>query len=244
MDYERALGRVNEYIGWCERTVWIQRKSSGGYSSAPNWDELNTRIREGLPLIEQIAQAIEPRLAQLLRTSDRVIENKNKLDACLELRGIIQTREETAEILGPQGPKLAATQLHRWVWSPAAEMWSNNHRRAAVQAAATSLFDIQVPTKLDRQRGTQGGVDLMGQAFSTRPPEPGVPRLRFVEIPEGTPEWTSAHEGAMKLGQGAAEAIRNLSTHDLTEPDEQEALEMLAVLSYVARLVDEATVVP
>jgi hypothetical protein len=44
----------------------------------------------------------------------------------------------------------------------------------------------------------------------------------------------------MKLGQGAAQGIRNLSTHDLGQPDEEEALEMLAVLSYVARLVDRA----
>jgi hypothetical protein len=105
------------------------------------------------------------------------------------------------------------------------------------------LVDSHVPAKLNRQRDIKGGADLMGQAFSTRPPEPGAPRLRFTDIPEGTPEWTSAHEGAMKLGQGAAQAIRNPSTHDLTEPEEQEALEMLAVLSYVARLVDKATVV-
>lgn len=48
---------------------------------------------------------------------------------------------------------------------------------------------------------------------------------------------------AMKIGQGAAQSIRNLSTHDLTKPDEQEALEVLAVLSYAARLVDRADVV-
>jgi hypothetical protein len=83
----------------------------------------------------------------------------------------------------------------------------------------------------------------MGQAVSDRTPEPGVPRLRFIDISPGTPEWISAHEGAMKLGQGAAQAIRNLATHDLTEPDEREALEMLAVLSYVTRLVDGAEVV-
>ena len=55
-------------------------------------------------------------------------------------------------------------------------------------------------------------ADLMGQAFSTKPPESGAPKLRFTGIQEGTPDWTSAHEGAMKLGQGAARAIRNLST--------------------------------
>ncbi len=24
MDDERALGKVNTYIGWCERSIWIQ----------------------------------------------------------------------------------------------------------------------------------------------------------------------------------------------------------------------------
>lgn len=47
----------------------------------------------------------------------------------------------------------------------------------------------------------------------------------------------------MKLGQGAAQRTRNPTTHDLTEPGQQEALEILAVLSYVARLVDAAEVV-
>ena len=243
MDYERALGRVNEYIGWCERTVWMQQNNPQLFFQTAGWEELNARITEGLPLVEKIAWAIDERLAGLLRVPDPVWQNKNKLTACLELRGIIQTQEETAEILGPQGPQLAAAQLHPWIWLHAAQLWSDSHRRAAVQAAATALFDSHIPAKLRRQRDTRGGADLMGQAFSIKPPEPGTPRLRFIEIPEGTPEWTSAHEGAMKLGQGAAQAIRNLSTHDLTEPDEQEALEMLAVLSYVARLVDKATVV-
>jgi hypothetical protein len=112
-----------------------------------------------------------------------------------------------------------------------------------VQAAATALFDSHVPAILGRQRDTKGGKDLMGQAFSDKPPDPGASRLRFTAIPEGTAEWTSAHEGAMKLGQGAAQSIRNSATHNLDEPDEQEALEMLAVLSYVARLVSAADVV-
>ncbi len=73
---------------------------------------------------------------------------------------------------------------------------ADGHRRAAVQAAATALFDSHVPAKLNRQRDSKGGVDLMGQAFSSRAPEPDAPRLRFTAIPDGTPGWTSAHESA------------------------------------------------
>ena len=87
--------------------------------------------------------------------------------------------------------------------------------------------------KLSRRHDTSGGRDLVGQAFSLKPPEPGERRLRFKDIdPTEKRRWTNAHEGAMKLGQGAVQAIRNLATHDLTEPEEQEALEMLAVLSH------------
>jgi len=243
MDYERALAKVDEYGAWCQRSGEIQRAKANDYIHDPQWVELTRQITEGLPLMEKIAQEIDPRRATQLRARDVVIMHKHKREACQELRGAILSQEEAADILGPQGPKLAAARLHPWVWKHAAELWSDGHRRAAVQAAATALFDSHIPAKLGRQRDTRGGADLMGQAFSTRPPEPGAPRLRFAAIPDGTPEWTSAHEGAMKLGQGAAQAIRNPTTHDLTEPDEQEALEMLAVLSYVARLVDKADVV-
>lgn len=243
LDYERALVRVEEYLAWCDRAVDIQRRSGDGYSRVQGWKDLDQQIKERLPLVEKIAEEVDPRIAGELRGVDRVYMHKRKLDACQELRGAILSRQEAADIIGPHGPQLAAEDLHPWIWNPAVALWSDGYRRAAVQAAATALFDSHVPAKLNRQRDTKGGADLMGQAFSNKPPEPGAPRLRFTDIPESTPEWTSAHEGAMKLGQGAAQAIRNPSTHDLAEPGEQEALEMLAVLSYVARLVDKATVV-
>ena len=244
MDYERALKKVDEYHSLCEAMVRVQeslqwRVGQFAYLEDPGWQEYDRALTEGLPLLEAIAQEIDPRLRERLRNTSIYPVR----DACRELRGAIMSRQEITEILGTKGPQLHAAQLHPWVWQNAAQLWSDGHRRAAVQAAATALFDVQLPAKLGRLRDTKGGADLMGQAFSTKTPEPGAPRLRFAFIPDGTPEWTSAHEGAMKLGQGAAQAIRNLTTHDLTEPAEQDALEMLAVLSYVARLVDKATVV-
>jgi Protein of unknown function (Hypoth_ymh) len=56
---------------------------------------------------------------------------------------------------------------------------------------------------------------------------------------QGTPDWTSQHEGAGFLGMGCAQAIRNLTTHG-AQPDEQTALEQLATLSLLARLIDKA----
>jgi len=242
LDFERALIRVDEFLHLCEESIRFQKQFSQGYTRDTRWLEIDRQVAELLPLIEQIANEVDPRLSQRLRSTDAVLAHFNQRNAARELRGAIVSREEAAEILGPRGPQLSASHLHPWVWDHAAQLWSDGHRRAAIQAAATALFDSHIPAKLGHKRDTRGGVDLMGHAWSTRPPEAGAPRLRLAPYTQGTPEWTSAHEGAMKLGQGAAQAIRNLSTHDLAEPEEQEGLEMLAVLSYVARLVDGARV--
>jgi hypothetical protein len=72
VDYERALGRVNEYVGWRERTILIQKNTpQGGYSCQRCREELTTNCKEELPLIEKIANAIDPKLARLLRVPDR-----------------------------------------------------------------------------------------------------------------------------------------------------------------------------
>lgn len=49
---------------------------------------------------------------------------------------------------------MAATQLHPWVWEVAARLWDNGHRKEAVDAAASALFDHQLPAKLGIPRGT------------------------------------------------------------------------------------------
>jgi hypothetical protein len=130
------------------------------------------------------------------------------------------------------------------VWEAASRLWADWHRRAAIQAAATAVFDGHLPAKLGRMRDAKGGVDVVGQAFSIKPPEPDAPRLRLRAYDEAAErqDWVNAHEGAMKLGQGCAQFIRNLSTHNLDEPADQEGLEMLANLSLFARLVDAAEV--
>jgi hypothetical protein len=85
-------------------------------------------------------------------------------------------------------------------------------------------------------------LDLVGHVFNADDPRPGDVRLRIPGFEKGTPEWTDAHTGTRNLGLGSVAAIRNLTTHGLDEPSESAALEALAVLSFFARTVDDATV--
>jgi len=88
-----------------------------------------------------------------------------------------------------------------------------------------------------------GPRDRISQAFTPDPPQPGKPRLRLDDYPDPSPNWTSQHDGAKFFGMGCAQLIRNLATHTGAQPDEQNALEELAALSGLARLIDRAKVV-
>ena len=56
------------------RAIWIQQNTTSGFAHLPEWDYLRERITEGLPLVQRIAQEIDPNLAALLRTPDLVLE--------------------------------------------------------------------------------------------------------------------------------------------------------------------------
>lgn len=49
---------------------------------------------------------------------------------------------------------------------------------------------------------TMGGVDVMGQAFSTDLPGADAPRLRYAEFAEDSLEWTSARRSRVTQSQG------------------------------------------
>jgi hypothetical protein len=238
-----AEQRVASYIEVLEAQRDIRNATPGASAQIA---ELEKRINEGLITILEISDRINPTFTDGLRKLDGGYSwrHKTQFQTCQILIGAIRDREELEANLADQGPKLAADGLHPWVWDHAKSLWADGHRRSAVQTAGTALFDAHVPAKLGKARDQTGGFNLMG-AFSPKDPAPGSPRLRLTAYDRIADEqnWKSAHEGAMHLGQGCALYIRNLSTHDLREPDEQEALEMLAALSLVARLVDRAEVV-
>ena len=99
-----------------------------------------------------------------------------------ELAGTIQNRNRAMQILDPPGPAVAAKQLHPWVWSEAEPPWRHGLYRDAVQAAATRIFDVELPGKLGISP-TKDPADLFS-AFNTdlnKKPEAHA-RLRFPKI--------------------------------------------------------------
>ncbi|MGV9293893.1 TIGR02391 family protein [Amycolatopsis sp. NPDC003676] len=154
--------------------------------------------------------------------------------AIVEAMAILSQREELAEIIGPVGPRLVASELHPVIWGAAAALWDDGHHRAAVQTAATALEGL-----LQGFADPAVAGESLGGLFSVSDPGPGSPRLRIVGLDVASRTGKSAHEGAAALVRGAFLAVRNLVAHPgWPDPGPREALEMLATLSYAARFVD------
>jgi len=159
--------------------------------------------------------------------------------AIVEAIAILAQREELAEITGPAGPRLVASEMHPIIWGSAARLWDDGHVRPAVQTAATALEGL-----LQGIAGPGVSGENLAALFSPSDPAPGSPRLRIRDVDVASKMWRSAHEGAAALVRGAFMGVRNLVSHPgWADPKPAEALEMLAILSYVARLIDRSDVV-
>lgn len=198
------------------------------------------------PLIERVANEIDPDSVQRLGGSWSNLGQRwtygGAITATDRLIGILEKRDDYEQIFGPAGPTLAASQLHSWVWNAVASLWDDGHYEPAVHQAGLA---VQLQTQLKINRRDLHGKDLYAQAFSVKEPTSKMPRLRFLHLDrnERPDDWTSAHEGAMHLGMGCAQGIRNPQAHPSENITEQDALEQLAALSVLARWVDECEVV-
>ena len=240
MDLERAIAKVSAIVALLDASRAIYLGTEDHWKD-PNWEPTNRSILQQLPLIRQIAAAAHP------DATGRITEVQNSYtwtwdqcrDACLELLGALNSAEEAAEILGPSGPKLSATQLHPWVWHAAVDLWSMKQYRHAVLDAYTKVEKL-----------TQGKIDvhdlsgkkLWGEAFSLQNPKAGRARLRFADVQPGSERYFATHEGALHFGTACAQGIRNWAAHETESGDEQLALEYLASLSVLARWVDQCVV--
>jgi hypothetical protein len=152
--------------------------------------------------------------------------------------GILDDWHEVRERLKPDTPTLHADQLHPWIWEAAENFWQSRHYRTAVQVAATAL-NAQVQAKVDRRDISD--EKLIGRCFADNPPDAQNPRLR-IRGDQTDPTIQSLQRGAHQLGLACFWAIRNPATHETGEWEETAALEKLAVLSLLARVIDEAEV--
>ena len=239
MNDAAALEYLADFVRLLNESKTIYDGDHQEYSRHPRWQPLQEQINSCLLGVRRLAHDVEPALMQELQASPGQYhwEWGSARDAVFQLRGAIEQHERVEAILEPMGPKLAARELHHWVWQAAAQLWDDGYRRAAVQTAASAV-NSQLQAKVDRYDISD--ADLVTQAFRLD----GIgPRLRFLQYTDGSEAFRSAHEGAMSFGRGCFLGIRNRASHDTTEIDEQPALEQLAALSLLARWIDDATVV-
>jgi uncharacterized protein (TIGR02391 family) len=106
----------------------------------------------------------------------------------------------------------------------------HEHYSSAVLKASIALRDLM------REKSALIGPDfddLAGQALSLR-----SPRIVVADVTSDTGK--SIQRGTTLLAQGVFAAMRNLVAHNDVSIPHEEALEMLATISFVARRIDAA----
>jgi hypothetical protein len=240
MDHNWVLAELQSFI---DLTELVSRPQASGRTVVAGD---NRRVKGQSDEIVKKAHVVEQILDRVIPTWRNDLE---KLDnkrwqvhrqAALRAVSEIERREEIAEKIGDKAPKISAAALHPWVWESARSLWQSGHYRTAVQTAVTKL-NAETQNKVGRRDVSE--KDLFWQCYSNDDPKPGKPRLRPAND-DGGRTAVSIRRGIANLAEGLYAAIRNPASHDpLDELEEHIALEQLAVVSVLARFVDDSTVV-
>ncbi len=209
-------------------------------SSGPKTDEMLAREGQTRRVIKVVLGLDNVGLLVRPLGQHNFVEVQTGLDLARRALGYLATSAETAQhIIGTSAPTMAADALHSLVWTSASKLWNNGHHGAAVQRAATFL-NAHVQDLVNRRDVSDSA--LMAQAFSLNAPEVDKPRLSW---PGDAADLTvkAMRSGMLQFSQGCFMAIRNPATHSIGETTAQEALEQLAVLSTLARWIDQCELV-
>jgi hypothetical protein len=188
----------------------------------------------GIAVAVQGAGVVDPIAAWQTITRPRpLLEPADVLDACDQAIGRLEGMILKAEAERP--PAIGAEALHPIVWGAAMALWRNGHYREAVAGAAEAVAGM---AKIRTRRNDVAETALWQEAFSDKPPQPGKPRLRWPGDPAAR-DVKTMNDGLRQFAPRAQMTIRNPAAHGARELDQQVALERLAVLSLLARWVDE-----
>jgi uncharacterized protein (TIGR02391 family) len=119
--------------------------------------------------------------------------------------------------------------LHPEIARAASELYRDGHYANAIEDAVKALNDLV------RMRSGQGldGTALMQKVFS-----PNTPILRFNPLADQSDK--DEQLGFMMMFSGAVAGLRNPRAHKLIQDDPERALELIAFVSLLARLLDGA----
>jgi len=243
MDLTRALDIIDQAIAAIDEfdVVYCLAVENDGPGLHTGWDQAlaieRTAVLPQLELARQIATHVGASDLSVNSKPDKAQYNLHPFEAnrnaLVTLRTRLAEQERMAAILGPAGPQLSTSSLHQTIWDAAAHLFDGGHYRQAVQTAGQAF---------ESHLQAIAGPELSGQNLAKLFAVSGDhPRLHFSELDREGKTYTSAREGAASLIRGSMMGVRNLVSHpEWPEPSESEAIEMVAVLSYVAHLVDRA----
>jgi uncharacterized protein (TIGR02391 family) len=123
--------------------------------------------------------------------------------------------------------------LHPEIGRAATELYRGGHYANAIENAVkalNALVRLRSDLELD-------GDSLMTRAFGGK-----TPRLRFNELNDESDQ--NEQRGFTMMFQGAVAGLRNPRAHKLIEDDPERALEFIAYISLLAKLLDGATKAP
>jgi len=151
------------------------------------------------------------------------------------LEGLIRRLEEKREDLrGDTTARVRASfeglDLHPRIASASADLYRDRHYRNAVGDASIALVNY---VKEKSRRHDLDGAGLMSTVFSKNKPV-----LAFNDLKDKTEE--DEQEGLMHLFMGAVLALRNPRAHALLDDSPETALEYIALISLLAKRLDQA----
>jgi len=165
-----------------------------------------------------------------------VLEASNVRGCAFQAAGRLEGLRAKAAAI--ESPDLDPSRIHPLVWAAAQRLWNDGHLRQAVAAAGEALTGQM---KQLTGRGDAPDTSLWQQAFSKDEPQAGKARLRW-RAPADDLDGKTMNEGLRLFAPGANMVIRNPATHVDEDMSTQDALERLATLSLLARLVDRCDI--
>jgi hypothetical protein len=200
--------------------------------------QLSDQMSAAMPTVKAILNRLDPALAELICEPAYIGGAHDSLRAAQQGLGILADFDEVAANLAADSPQMDASRLHELVWASAGPLWDTGAYRVAVSQAAVSL-SAHIAKKAHSSLSDR---DLVNNVFSPNEPTAVSARLHLPGD-KTSRAWRSRQEGLHLIAQGVFAGIRNPAVHGVEELPEQVALEQLAVLSVVARWLDETEAV-
>lgn len=232
--------KLENFIATCQEYGRLEgRIPKGSY-----WDEglmrpITNTIEQQVPTVQRIIAALDSSLlSKGFGNSELYSGMSSSESTARKALAVLRDRDEWARRLAPDGPTLAADDLHQWIWGAAAQFWDAGQYATAVEHGAKSLN-----AHIQKRAGMRtSDRELASEVFSPKPSAKSV-RL-WLPGPRDDDTWRSRQDGLHLLAMSAFAGIRNVVAHSVDPGwSKQEALEYLAVLSVVARWVEDTEVV-